>query len=168
MRGRKPAPSAVKRLRGNPTKRKLNRDEPAFETGIPDAPAHLDDIALMEWTRLTQELASKQVITNVDMTILATYCQTYADWVELTQLATKEERYLKTDKGYQYKNPLYADIAKIRKELQNYSAELGITPSSRSRVKAMKPAKPDGPATPEENKKERVKTLFGAELKLKK
>jgi P27 family predicted phage terminase small subunit len=168
MKGRKPAPTAVKKLRGNPGKRKLNAAEPAFETGIPDPPAHLDDVALMEWTRLTQELEAKQVITNVDMTILATYCQTYSEWVSLTNQAKNETRYLKTEKGYQYKNLIFADIAKLRKELQNYSAELGITPSSRTRVKAMKLAKPKEPTTPAELRRERVKTLFGAELNLNK
>jgi P27 family predicted phage terminase small subunit len=97
------------------------------------------------------------------MTILATYCQTYADWVALTNQAKTEQRYLKTDKGYQYKNPLFADIAKLRKELQNYSAELGITPSSRSRVKAI--AKP---ANQQDPHKILAKKLFGAELKLDK
>lgn len=41
MAGRKPKPTAVKKLEGNPGKRKLNTKEPNPGKGMPDCPAWL-------------------------------------------------------------------------------------------------------------------------------
>ena len=43
MAGRKPKPTAVKKLEGNPGKRKLNTKEPVPAKGMPDCPEWLDD-----------------------------------------------------------------------------------------------------------------------------
>ena len=41
MAGRKPKPTAVKELEGNPGKRKLNRKEPKPDKGMPTCPEWL-------------------------------------------------------------------------------------------------------------------------------
>ena len=41
MAGRKPKPTAVKKLEGNPGKRKLNTKEPVPAKGMPDCPEWL-------------------------------------------------------------------------------------------------------------------------------
>ncbi|MGF0034338.1 hypothetical protein ACQRBN_15455 [Bariatricus sp. SGI.154] len=41
MAGRKPKPTAVKKLEGNPGKRKLNTKEPVPEKGMPICPEHI-------------------------------------------------------------------------------------------------------------------------------
>ena len=41
MAGRKPKPTAMKKLEGNPGKRKLNTKEPMPEKGMPDCPRWL-------------------------------------------------------------------------------------------------------------------------------
>lgn len=38
MAGRKPKPTAVKKLEGNPDKRKLNKNEPVPTKGMPECP----------------------------------------------------------------------------------------------------------------------------------
>ena len=58
MRGRKPLPSNVVRLRGNPGKRRLNDAEPTRRRACPTCPACLGDEARKEWKRLAKELAS--------------------------------------------------------------------------------------------------------------
>jgi P27 family predicted phage terminase small subunit len=147
-RGRKPTPSATKRLRGNPGKRKLNQLEPAFEVAIPDPPPHLDEIALTEWNLITQELAAKQVITQVDKAILALYCETWSEWIMLGELL-KEQATIKTyPTGAEYVNLLIGARRSARQELKNYAAELGITPSSRTKVKTI------GKAAEEPSKKQ--------------
>ena len=49
MAGRKPKPTAVKKLEGNPGKRKLNTKEPNPGKGMPDCPAWLLPEAKTEW-----------------------------------------------------------------------------------------------------------------------
>lgn len=41
MAGRKPKPTALKKLEGNPGKRKLNTKEPVPAKGMPDCPVWL-------------------------------------------------------------------------------------------------------------------------------
>lgn len=123
MAGRKPLPTNTKKLRGNPGKRKLNTQEPVFEVAIPEPPPNLDAAALEEWNRIALDMANSQTISRVDRAILAIYCQVWSEWQNSTGKTAIEMRYL-------------------RKEMQSYAAELGITPSSRSRVKMIgKPAK---------------------------
>jgi phage terminase small subunit len=45
LRGPAPKPTAIKRLEGNPGKRKLNEMEPKMTVGVPECPDHLDDVA---------------------------------------------------------------------------------------------------------------------------
>lgn len=148
-RGRKPTPSATKRLRGNPGKRTVNHLEPAFEVAIPEPPSHLDEIALTEWNLLTQELAAKQVITQVDKAILALYCETWSEWIMLGELLKEHPTVIKTyPTGAEYVTLLIGARRSARQELKAYAAELGITPSSRTKVKTI------GKAASEPSKKQ--------------
>ena len=52
MAGRKPKPTAIKKLEGNPGKRKLNTKEPIPAKGMPDCPEWLLPEAKKEWERL--------------------------------------------------------------------------------------------------------------------
>lgn len=52
MAGRKPKPTAIKKLEGNPGKRKLNTKEPIPAKGMPECPEWLLAEAKKEWERL--------------------------------------------------------------------------------------------------------------------
>jgi phage terminase small subunit len=53
MAGRKPKPAAVKKLEGNPGKRKLNTEEPIPAKGMPACPDWLMPEAKKEWESLS-------------------------------------------------------------------------------------------------------------------
>ena len=57
MAGRKPKPTALKKLEGNPGKRKLNTKEPMPGKGMPDCPKWLLPEAKKEWERLCVKLS---------------------------------------------------------------------------------------------------------------
>jgi hypothetical protein len=61
MRGRRPKPTRIKALTGNPGKRPLNAHEPRPEPALPDCPPELSPAAHREWTRLTGELRSRRL-----------------------------------------------------------------------------------------------------------
>ena len=82
MAGRKPKPTAVKKLEGNPGKRKLNSKEPVPAKGIPACPDWLMPEAKKEWERLAELMNQMGVLTEVDMAAFAAYCQSYARWKE--------------------------------------------------------------------------------------
>ena len=78
MRGRRPKPTRIKALTGNPGKRPLNAHEPRPEPAAPECPVELSPVARQEWMRLTAELAKLNLITHLDRGALATYCGAYA------------------------------------------------------------------------------------------
>ena len=90
MAGRKPKPTALKKLEGNPGKRKMNTKEPVPGKGMPDCPKWLLPEAKEEWKRLCQKLSDMGVLTEVDMAAFAAYCQSYARWKEAQQHIDEE------------------------------------------------------------------------------
>ena len=67
MAGRKPKPTAIKKLEGNPGKRKLNTKEPIPAKAMPECPQWLLAEAKKEWERLADLMNQMGVLTEVDM-----------------------------------------------------------------------------------------------------
>jgi P27 family predicted phage terminase small subunit len=136
MRGRRPVPTRIKILTGNPGKRPLNEHEPRPEPGIPDCPPQLGPLAREEWNRLTTELANLGMITALDRSALATYCNAYGLWAEATEAIQKYGTMVKSPTGYPIQSP-YVSIANRQAEIMmRIASEFGFTPASRSRISA--------------------------------
>ena len=115
MAGRKPKPTALKKLEGNPGKRKLNTKEPMPGKRMPDCPKWLLPEAKMEWERLCVKLSEMGVLTEIDMAAFAAYCQSYARWKEAQEHIDSEGSTFETDKGYQQQTP-WVGIAKYKSD----------------------------------------------------
>ena len=72
-RGRKPTPTAIKELEGNPGKRPLNQNEPKPKKTAPSCPKWLDKEAKKEWRRLAAKMEQMGVLSEVDMAAFAGY-----------------------------------------------------------------------------------------------
>lgn len=139
MRGRRPKPTRLKVLTGNPGKRALNQSEPKPETVVPDCPPELGPVAQKEWQRLVGELSVLRILTNLDRAALAAYCGAYALWAEATEAIQKFGTMVKSPSGYPIQSP-YVSIANRQAEIMmRIASEFGFTPASRSRIQA--PAK---------------------------
>jgi len=134
MRGRKPTPTALKILAGNPGKRPLNSNEPRPAAAVPSCPRHLNTEARREWRRITQELAAVGLLTNLDRGALAAYCVAWARWCEAEQHLNTEGTVSKTPNGYPQQSPWLAVANKSIEQLSKLAAEFGLTPSSRTRL----------------------------------
>ena len=99
-KGRKPKPTALKMLEGNPGKRPLNDKEPQPEKKAPRCPSWLAPEAKKEWKRMSKTLETIGVLTQVDMTAFAGYCQAYARWKEAEEFLSKHGTIFKTPSGY--------------------------------------------------------------------
>jgi P27 family predicted phage terminase small subunit len=142
MRGRKPKPTHIKAITGNPGKRPLNRNEPVPETAIPECPPELSDGARREWDRLIGELSKLRLLTHLDRAALATYCSAYALWAEAVEAIQQYGAMLKSPNGYPVQSP-YVAIANRQAELMlRISSEFGFTPASRGRISAPRPDEP--------------------------
>lgn len=149
MRGRKPHPTDVKLLRNNPGRRPLNLNEPKHTTIDPAVPEELtSEVARTEWTRVVETLGQGHV-TTVDRATLMGYCQKYGQWLALEAEAAKHPFIIKSPSGYPIPNPALGMANVAFKLVLKAAAELGITPSSRTRI-VVAPLKPgEGPAADE-------------------
>ena len=143
-RGRKPKPTHLKLVTGNPGKRALNENEPKPEPSLPSPPPHLDDEAKVEWGRVSEQLYALGCLSKIDRAALAAYCQAYARWVRAEQaiagMAKRDELtrglMIKTTNGNAISNPLVGVANKAMADMVRYAAEFGMTPSARSRIDA--------------------------------
>lgn len=139
MRGRKPKPTALKLIEGNPGKRPLNKREPRPELRVPTCPAHLCPAAKAEWKRLAQELFVLGIVTALDRAALAAYCQAYGRWAEAERRLKDTPMLLKLPSGYIQPSPCIGIVNKQLELMAKYMAELGLSPVSRTRVQAKPP-----------------------------
>jgi len=136
MRGRKPKPTRLKQLAGNPGKRPLPKAEARLATGIPAAPSHLLAEARREWRRMSQLLYDAGLLTHVDRAALAAYCQSWARWVKAERTITKKGETVWGVNGTMKISPWMMIAKQAKEEMRKFLIEFGMTPSSRSRVHA--------------------------------
>jgi phage terminase small subunit len=120
----RPKSSALRVLQGNPGKRPLNKREPHPGPLPHECPDVLTEpTARAEWDRLVPHLIAIGVVTMADRAVLVGYCAAWAQWLRL------------------YENDDVDRAHKAFTHLVRAAVELGLTPSSRSRVHAMAPGK---------------------------
>ncbi|MGV8986049.1 MAG: phage terminase small subunit P27 family [Cypionkella sp.] len=140
MRGRKPKPTAIKVLEGNPGKRPVNPAEPQPPGSQPDAPPHLCAEARAEWDRLAESLNRIGLLTQIDRATMAAYCQCYGRWVEAELKLSETPPILRMPSGYIQQSPWLTISNKQLELMARFMAELGLTPASRSRLAVLVPS----------------------------
>ena len=133
-RGRKPKPTALKELEGNPGHRPLNEREPKPPKKAPACPKDLSPEGKKEWRRLCKEMEQAGVLTNWDMRIFEQYCDAYARWKEATDFLNERGLFFITPSGYPQQFPQVAIAQNYSKLMHKYAQELGLTPAARSRL----------------------------------
>jgi P27 family predicted phage terminase small subunit len=146
MRGRRPKPTAQRVLEGNPGKRPLPGDEPqhapaSVEFDAP--PAELADHphAAGEWRRLAPLLRTSRTVTDADRSALVALCLEWARYLDATASIKRLGLVVTTKSGYPMANPYLPIATRALAACNKLWPELGLTPSSRSRVVAA-PAAP--------------------------
>lgn len=140
-RGRKPTPTHIKELKGNPGKRALNAAEPVPPKGKPTCPKHIAGEGKKEWGRITKLLDEMGLLSKAEGPALALYCQMYERWVEAESSVKKFGMIIPVGENGALQLSPYVSIAnQAMSQMQKLLCEFGLTPSSRSRVK-LPPAK---------------------------
>ena len=136
----------MKLISGTIRRDRFNPAEPRFSRELPEPPDHLYDEAVAEWKRVAPVLYKSGVLTTVDRTVLAAYCQCYARWIHaeeaLAVMASRDRLktgglVLQTANGNFVQNPLVGIASRAIGDMVKYAIDLGMTPSSRSRVQAL-------------------------------
>ncbi|MDR0249848.1 MAG: phage terminase small subunit P27 family [Burkholderiales bacterium] len=139
-------------MEGNRGRRPINFADgvnPAVEE--PDMPKYLGREARKEWRRIVPELLELGLLTKIDRTVLAMYCQTHGRMVELEiAFSRKVDRLVDnkvdyhdavslvsvdtTPSGYKQQSALASTIKGLREECSRFLAKFGMSPSDRARV----------------------------------
>lgn len=145
MRGRKPIPTAMKVLAGNPGKRRLNTNEPKPAPKAPPKPTHFDREGNKAWKWLTGVLGKNGLLAESDQAIITIYCDTWSQYVAIRKELAKKgaaQFILRSDKGAFYRNPLVDTESMLKKQLMTCLSELGLSPTSRVRLHAIPQEQP--------------------------
>lgn len=132
--GRPPKPTHLKILSGNPGKRPLPENEPKPTPIAPKPPSWLDREAKREWKRLSRELERLGLLTAVDGTAFAAYCQAYSRWRQAEEAIRREGMVVTTESGYPMPHPAVKIAEKAMQLIRAFCTEFGLTPSARARM----------------------------------
>jgi P27 family predicted phage terminase small subunit len=149
MRGRKPTPTVLKLLRGNPGKRKIDAREPKPGVLSVDMPNELTETdAQAEWIRTIVPAIQRGQVTAADRVFAIAHCELWATWRSQLADAARHPHVVSAGKNSQHPmpNPARGMANKTLQLLAKVDAELGFTPTSRSRVTSA-PAEDDAPVS---------------------
>jgi P27 family predicted phage terminase small subunit len=140
MAGRKPLPTAIKQLRGNPGRRPLNEAEPKFKGGGKRVPrGHLPEEGKKFWRKYAPVLRIAGVLTEADEPVFEMMSIHYALAIEAAKRIEAEGLTVLDVKTHtERKHPLHQVWRDNSTALKAYAVEFGMTASSRSKVKAEK------------------------------
>ena len=147
MAGRRPTPTHLRLLQGNPQHRPINKNEPqpTVPENIPDPPDFITGYAMDEWYRVVAELLAMRVLTNADLKTVEVYCQHYARWREAEEVLARVREGDPVMRGFLIKsatsgvaieNPLVRIARQASLHMLRCAVELGLTPSARAGLSA--------------------------------
>ena len=142
MGGPPPTPAYLRLLKGNPSKRPIRPEvEPQGPEQLPAPPSFLSDDAKSEWHRLIAEMVRLRLVTAIDISLFACYCESFAHWkiaVEaLNRMRAKDPvmaGLLIKDRDAPRQNPLVRIVRNAGDHMLRCAAEFGLTPIARARI----------------------------------
>jgi P27 family predicted phage terminase small subunit len=134
MAGRRPKPTHLRLLQGNPGKRPVNPNEPKPAREIPSPPEYFSETAAKEWGRMSEQLLRLGLLTAIDYAAFCAYCTIYARWVEAEEALKKTGPVVRSPSGYPMISPYLTVANRALDQMRQYLTELGLTPASRSRI----------------------------------
>lgn len=161
--GRKAKPIALHLLEGRKhlTKAEIEQrlaGEQQFAIGNDKIkpPKWLDDIAKKEFKRIVREMEQTGILTNIDVDMLALYCDAYSQYIQCCEVIRREglmvEYTNKAAETNKVPHPLLSKKKQLFEQMKALATEFGFTPSARAKI-----------AIPKQEKKEETKfdKLFG-------
>jgi P27 family predicted phage terminase small subunit len=142
MRGRKPTPTYLKLLKGNPGKRAIRATvEPPRPAAPPPPPDFLSGYAKEESVRVSPELFALGLLTDLDTATFGAYCWACGVWHDATQaldrmaeLDPKMKGLLVKGDGGPVQNPLIRIARNAADSMLRAAGEFGMTPVARARI----------------------------------
>lgn len=142
-KGRKKIPTKLKELRGTtrPDRMVENEMVVALVAELPAPPEWLSVIGKNEWTKVCSELFGKQMLHQIDLRLIESYCNAMSLHIETEMMLREKGRiqiYKNTDGTIRHAQSVpYQKIANdaLDRALK-IAREFGLTPSSRTSISA--------------------------------
>lgn len=129
-----PKPAALKLITGRGHGRDAGgrkvKTPPAFRRISPTAPKWLSPVAAAEWAKVVPELMRLDLLKEIDGPALATYCETWAEFVAATmELQAHGRLTIQANQG-EIPHPAVAIRRNAGRELRAWANQFGLTPSA--------------------------------------
>lgn len=141
--GRKPKPTMLKLIDGNPGKRPIRDDEPKIPEAGLTCPAILKGGSRAEWYRVVKLLSPVGIATAADRAVLTAYCIAWGRLLEAEAHIEADGMVITTSTGYPIQSPWLGIANKSAEHVHKFAVECGMTPSSRSRLTVPRAAEKD-------------------------
>lgn len=134
MRGRKPTPTFLKVLQGNPGRRPINHKEPEPKAASPHPPRGLYGEARKIWQHMAPELCRLGLVTELDCHHFARVCRLEALGMRMLRKAEKQPVTITKSNGEQPSGEFSAALRAFE-AADRWWMRFGISPSERTRLK---------------------------------
>jgi P27 family predicted phage terminase small subunit len=142
--GRPHKPTHLKLVQGDIHHSRHNKKEAKPKPILPEPPPELSEDARALWDKTALRLHACGLLTEIDGTVLAAYCQAYGRWAQAERGLADMRRLdpvtsglmIRTKQGNVIQNPLVGTANKAMNDMVRFAVELGMSPSARSRVQA--------------------------------
>lgn len=147
MSGPPRTPTHLRLVRGNPSKRPINKKEPKPPSGVPPTPKHFSKQEKYWFRRMAEELNDIGVITRLDGMALELMIGAYIEWRHHRDvIAEVGESYQTTTSTGDIIIRAHPQVAMRDRAFNNICkmmSEFGITPASQAKVSGNTPAEED-------------------------
>jgi P27 family predicted phage terminase small subunit len=136
MPGRKPLPTAIKKIKGTLQKCRTNRNEPRPTGVLCDPPEYMADSAKEAWHYAVTN-SPPGLLSALDGAVLERWSNCsgmYREALAKINRSGVSGMLIKTPTGILRRSPLMDVIRDLALEMKGYESEMGFTPAARSRV----------------------------------
>jgi P27 family predicted phage terminase small subunit len=138
VRGRKPTPTVIKMLNGNPGRRALPLYEPRPQEVPLDFKPNLEGDALDVWREIAPALIDSGVLLSTDVFMAGMLCQQVALYRRAHDAVARARSFASPRTGQV--SPALTAMNKSLAAIRALAADFGLTPSARARIVAAPPA----------------------------
>lgn len=168
-RGPQPKPTELKKLLGNPGRRRLSESEPVAPVAAIAPPPLLRSNARAYWDSMAPMLIQMRVLTAADVNTFARYCNLLARYKQLDEFLMEKgasgTTYVIKDGNGKARGaaefPQAWEYRQVLNQLLTHEREFGLTPASRSRL-SVEPASTAPAAEPIQQKDAALRDFFRA------
>ena len=136
--GRKPTPTVLKELHGNPGKRALPKDEPEGQGVLWAPPTWFDDDQRAQWN-YALEHSPPGLLTGTDREVLVIWVVACVEHAKAVKQVRELGQVVKTKDGNAIQNPFLPIVNKQAAIMLKAGGELGFSPAARASLGSRAP-----------------------------